>query len=94
MNDHPGDTKMNKDIPPCQTDAVRKIRMILINGIPTGIMMLDEIIGEVKEMHLASDQEIRDSLMQKVKMYNYIPKTAENAYLASIFTVYQNSSQE
>ena len=94
MNDHPGDTKMNKDIPCCQADAVRKIRMVPVNGIPTGITMLDEIVTEVKEMNLASDQQIKEVLLQRVKVYNYIPKPAEEAYLTSIFTVYQKSSQE
>lgn len=83
---------MNTDIPCCQADAVRKIRMVEINGIQTGITMLDEIIAEVKEMNLLSDQQIKKTLLQKVKVYNYIPKQAEEAYIASIFTVYQNNN--
>ena len=32
----------------CAADALRRIRQIPINGIPTGITMLDECIAEVK----------------------------------------------
>ena len=67
---------MTKDIPCCQADAVRRIRMVPVNGIPTGITMLDEIIAEVKKMDPLSEQQIRDALLKKVKVYNYIPKAA------------------
>jgi hypothetical protein len=87
-----GDVKMNKDIPPCQADGARNIRMVRINGIQTGITMLDEIIVEVKGMHLTSDQQIRDSLMKMVKRYNYIPMTAEDAYLKAILGEYHSGT--
>lgn len=79
---------MNRDIPCCQADALRRVKMIPVNGIPTGITMLDEIIAEVKEMNLSSDQLIRQALLKKVKVYNYIPKAAEEAYLKAILEVY------
>ena len=80
---------MNRDIPCCQADALRRVKMIPVNGIPTGITMLDEIIEEVKEMNLSSDQLIRQALLKKVKVYNYIPKAAEEAYLTAIFAEYR-----
>ena len=85
---------MNNDIPCCQADAVRRIRMVPVNGVPTGIVMLDEIVAEVREMNLSSDQQIKEHLLRRIKVYNYIPKTAEEAYLKSIFTVYQKTLQE
>ncbi|MDD1728274.1 MAG: hypothetical protein LUQ50_04280 [Methanospirillum sp.] len=85
---------MNKDIPCCQADAVRKTRMVSVNGIQTGITMLDEIVTEVKELNLSSDQQIKENLLRRVKVYNYIPKPVEEAYLTSIFTIYQKGSQE
>lgn len=68
--------------------------MVQINGIQTGINMLDEIITEVKEMNFSSDQHIKEILLMRVKVYNYIPKQAEEAYLASIFTVYQKTIEK
>jgi len=79
---------MNKDVPCCQADALRRIRTIPVNGIPTGITMLDEIIAEGKEAKLPSDQQVRDMLLKKVKVYNYIPKGAEEAYRKAIMMAY------
>lgn len=80
---------MNKDIPCCQADALRQIKMVPINGVPTGITMLDEIIAEVKEMNLPSDQQIRENLLKRVKVYNYVPKAADEAYMRAILAVYK-----
>jgi hypothetical protein len=79
---------MNKDVTCCQADVFRRIRMIPVNGIPTGITMLDEIITEVKEMNLSSDQQEREVLLKRVKVNNYIPKPAEEAYSKAIMIVY------
>ena len=84
---------MNNDIPCCQADAVRNIRRILIHGVPTGMVMLDESISMVRDMNLSSDQQIREALLTNLKIYNYIPKAAEEAYLTAILEVYhQNNS--
>jgi hypothetical protein len=84
---------MNKDVPCCQADALRQVRMVAVNGIPTGITMLNEIVAEIKEMNLSSDQQVREMLLKKIKVYNYIPKGAEEAYLKAIFSVYQQESK-
>ena len=39
--------------PCCAAEALRRIRQIPINGIPTGICMLDECIAEVKTQDFA-----------------------------------------
>lgn len=62
--------------------------MILVNGIPTGITMLDEIIAEVKEMNLTSEQQIKETLLKRVKVYNYISKGAEEIYMKAIMAEY------
>lgn len=80
---------MNTDIPCCQADALRRIKMVPVNGTPTGITMLDEIIAETKEMNLMCDQQIRDHLLKRVKVYNYIPKASEEAYMKAILAAYK-----
>jgi hypothetical protein len=72
----------------CPADALRRVKMIPVNGIPTGITMLDEIIAEVKEMNLSSEQQIKETLLKKVKIYNYISKGAEEMYLKAIIAEY------
>ena len=46
-------------IPCCAADALRRIRQIPVNGILTGITMLDESIAAVKEQNLTGDAAIR-----------------------------------
>ena len=49
---------MSDDKPCCAADALRRIRQVKINGIMTGITMLDESIAEVKAQNLGSEPEI------------------------------------
>jgi len=79
---------MNDGIPPCQADAMRRIRQVPVNGVPTAILMLDEIIAEIKEINFSSEQQVQHALMEKIKAYNYIPKAAEDAYSKAILEVY------
>ena len=43
---------MSDDKPCCAADALRRIRQVKINGIMTGITMLDESIAEVRAQNL------------------------------------------
>ena len=81
----------NDDIPCCAADALRRIRQIPINGIMTGITMLDESIAAVREQNFGSDTAIREALMKKIKIYNYVPKGVEEAYAQALMEEYQKS---
>ncbi len=50
--------------PCCAADALRRIRQIPVNGIPTGITMLDECIAEIKTQDLTNESEIRAALLK------------------------------
>jgi hypothetical protein len=78
--------------PCCAADALRRIRQIPINGIPTGIIMLDESIAEVKTQDLTSEPEIRAALLKRVEVYNYIPRNVEDEYARVLFEEYKKSS--
>ncbi|MEI7856487.1 MAG: hypothetical protein WCH85_03180 [Methanomicrobiales archaeon] len=82
----------NDNKPCCAADALRRIRQIPVNGIPTGICMLDECIAEVKTQDLKSDPEIRDSLLKRIKVYNYIPRNAGDEYARVLYEEYKKSS--
>jgi hypothetical protein len=82
---------MGENKPCCAADALRRIRQIPVNGINTGITMLDESITAVKEQNLHSDTEIRDALMKKVKIYNYVPKGVEDEYARAIMEEYKKT---
>jgi hypothetical protein len=82
----------NDTRPCCAADALRRIRQIPINGIPTGICMLDECIAEVKKQDLKSETEIRMAFLKRVKVYNYIPPNVEDEYTRALFEEYMKSS--
>jgi hypothetical protein len=82
----------NDKIPCCAADALRRIRQIPINGIPTGICMLDECIAEVKALDLKSEQDIQAALLKRVMVYNYIPPNVEGEYTRVLFEEFQKSS--
>lgn len=79
----------NVHIPCCAADALRRIRRIPVNGIMTGITMLDESIAAVKEQNLRSDAAIREALMKKINIYNYVPRGAKEAYAAALMEEYK-----
>lgn len=81
----------NDNIPCCAADALQRIRQIPINGIPTGICMLEESIAAVKELDLKSDSEIREALMKKIRIYNYVPGGVEGEYTRAIMDEYKKS---
>jgi predicted polyphosphate/ATP-dependent NAD kinase len=82
----------NDNKPCCAADALRRIRQIPINGIPTGITMLDECIAEVKTQDLKSESEIQGALLKRVKVYNYIPPNVEEEYTRALFEEYKKLS--
>jgi len=78
--------------PCCAADALRRIRQIPINGIPTGITMLDECIAEIKTQDLTNEPEIQTALLKRIKVYNYIPPNVEEEYVRALFEEYKKSS--
>jgi len=81
----------NEHIPCCAADALRRIRQIPVNGIMTGITMLDESIAAVKEQNPGSDAGIREALMKKIRIYNYVPRGVEEAYARAMMEEYKKS---
>lgn len=84
--------KENK--PCCAADALRRIRQITVNDLPTGITMLDESIAAVRVQNLASDPAIREALLKQVKVYNYIPSAVENHYAEALVEEYRKSGRK
>ncbi len=81
---------MNNDkIPCCAADALRRIRQIPVNGIMTGITMLDESIAAVREQNPGDDSRISTALMKKIRVYNYIPPGVAEAYAGAILEEYK-----
>lgn len=75
----------------CAADALLCIRQVKINGIMTGFSGLDESIAAVREENLASESAIRSSLMNRVRVANYIPPRAEELYAAALMEEYHRA---
>ncbi len=80
---------MDDRIPCCAADAVRTIRRVEIDGKVTGIAMFDEVIRQVRDLHLSSETEIRAALLKRVKVYNYVPEHVEDAYVKVLLDAYE-----
>ncbi len=82
---------MADDKPCCAAEALRRIRQISVNGIPTGITMLDESIAYVKKQNLGNDSAVSEALMKKIKIYNYVPEGVENEYAKAVMEEYKKA---
>ncbi len=65
------------------------IGSILVDGKPTGINQLDCIIDEVAALHLGSDSDIRNELVKRAKVLNYIPTKMTEKYADALLLVYK-----
>lgn len=86
VNSMGNDTK-----PCCAAEALRRIRQIPVNGIMTGITMLDESVADVRAQNLASEQEICSALMKKIRVYNYVPPRVEGEYARAVMEEYKKT---
>ncbi len=82
------------DKPCCAAEALRRIRQIPVNGIMTGITMLDESIASVRAQNPGSETEIRKILMQKIRVYNYVPSGVEEEYAQAVMEEYRNGTKK
>jgi len=74
--------------PCCEAEALRRIRQVDVGGIVVGISMLDHILTEVKAMELPDEKETGRELLKRVKIYNYIPASAEEKYRITLLEEY------
>lgn len=84
----------DRDIPCCAADAMRRVKQLDVDGTVVGITMLEEIIAEVRGMNLQKKQEISNILMKKVRIYNYIPDSAEARYVEALLREYEKGVTE
>ncbi|MFA4876067.1 MAG: hypothetical protein WC586_01530 [Methanoregula sp.] len=75
-------------IPCCAADALWRIRKIRINGMMTGITMLNESIAAVLDEKPAGDTAVRAALMKRIRACNYIPPATEEAYTDALMEEY------
>lgn len=61
------------------------IKKVRIGNQEIGIVGFDMIINSALGMKNASDDEIREALLELTRVHNYIPKSVEKDYLDAIW---------
>ena len=80
----------NYKVPACMLDAARKTRQLMIDGQMIGISKLDVVISEVLKLNLKDELEIKNELLKRIKIHNYIPSSSEIKYMEAIFNEYKS----
>lgn len=70
-------------------DAI-KIRAIVVDGRETGINQLDEIVAGVRKLDLKSDDALREELLRRARVFNYIPMKKTDAYADALLKEYRS----
>ena len=69
-----------KERPCCTAEALRHVRQADIGGITVGLALPDDAIDEVQGLHRAGKDAIAEALLERVKVYYYVPRAAESVY--------------
>jgi hypothetical protein len=81
---------MENQKPCCAAAAARMIKkLVLPGGLQVGISNLENILKEVAQLKLADDEAIKKELLQRVKIYNYVPPSAESDYSKALLKEYE-----
>lgn len=76
-------------IPCCAADAMQEIRTVDVDGVSVGLAMLDAIFEEVDTLIPLPDDRLKQELLKRVRIYNYIPRNVEDAYAEAILNEYK-----
>jgi hypothetical protein len=71
-----------------------KIGSIDVEGKPTGINQLDFILDEVSALSLQNDSDLKNELISRAKVLNYIPTKMTEKYANALLRVYKERQQK
>jgi len=77
-----------RDKPCCAAEAMRRIHQLNVGGVVIGLSMLDEVFDKIQKMDLSDRKSISNELIREVKIYNYVPRSAEEAYASALLEEY------
>ena len=73
---------------------MRRVRRINVGGVAVGLSMPDCIFADVREVRLPGDRAVRNELMKRVKIYNYVPPSAAGLYADAVYALYEKEMTE
>jgi len=66
-----------------------KITLITIGGHHIGLAGTSEIFEQFKQKHLSEELELKNQLLEHVRIHNYVPDSLADAYASAILREYQ-----
>lgn len=86
---------MTEEKPCCAAGAARTVKkLILPDGFQVGIVKLDDILTEVADLKLVDAKTIKEELLKRVKIHNYIASGADTDYSTALFQEYRRQFGE
>ncbi len=85
---------MESQKPCCPAAAARMIRRLALPGGEVGIVNLDSILKAVADLRLAADNAIKEELLNRIKIYNYVAPSADNEYSEALLEEYKRQHRE
>jgi hypothetical protein len=80
---------MTDEKPCCPAAAARMIKKLALPGGEVGIVNLEGILKEVADLKLADNEAIKEELLKRVKIYNYVAPSAEADYARALLKEYE-----
>jgi hypothetical protein len=74
---------------PCCPAAARRVKRIWLGGHQVGVIEMDKIIEEVHSMGLGDDDTLADALLERARIFNYIPPQAAAGYRVGLLEEYR-----
>ncbi len=76
---------------PCCAEAAARIvkKLALRNGFQVGVSNLENALKEVADLKLADNEAIKEELLKRVKIYNYVAPAVDNDYGEALLKEYK-----
>jgi len=85
---------MQSEKPCCPAAAARMTKKLVLPGGEVGIVNLESILKAVADLKLADDNAIKEELLNRVKIYNYVAPSADNEYSKALLEEYKRQNRE
>ena len=81
---------------PCCAEAAAGIvkKLTIAGGFQVGIANLESVLEEIAGMKLADDNGIKQELLRRVKIYNYVAPSAEEEYSEALLEEYKKLGRQ
>lgn len=83
-----------EETPCCATSAERLVKRLVVGGNLVGISHLDEIMKETRAMGLQNEEDVVHMLLNRVKVFNYVPPSAAADYRNALLEEYRRRGRD